>query len=221
MQAMMNLMRKRWMQTLSVLIAIILWLQVHGQGEGSLSMDISLQVQGLPQDMVIVNDLPDHVRVTVSGLQARLNGLSPQEIRVPLDASNLNEPGVVERALKVGDIRLPAGLNIEKLQPDKVELQVDRVVTRSIHIQPRLVLPDGWRAMDVKADPADVQLAGPEIWLDALTSVSTTEIRMDVDVGPFEASAGIESPAGKAIRLVDAGVKVSVSGILVREAADK
>ncbi len=221
MQAMMDLMRKRWMQGLSVLIAIILWFQVHGQGGGSLSMDIPLQVYGLPQDMVIVNDLPGHVRVTISGLQARLSALSPQDVRVPLDASQLNEPGVVERALMAADIRLPAGLNIEKLQPDKVELQVDRVVTRSIRVQPRFELPDGWKALDVRVEPADVRLTGPEIWLDALTAVNTTEIRLDVDVGPFEVTAGVESPAGKAIRLVDTGVKVSVSGILVREAADK
>ncbi len=37
---------KPWVLHLwSILIAIVLWLQVHGQGDGSLSMDVPLQVQ--------------------------------------------------------------------------------------------------------------------------------------------------------------------------------
>jgi len=35
----------------AILIAVILWVQVHGEGEGSLSMDVALQVQGLPENM--------------------------------------------------------------------------------------------------------------------------------------------------------------------------
>jgi len=216
MQAMKNLVRKRGMQGLSVLIAVILWFQVHGQGQGSLSMDVPLQVQGLPQDMVIVNDLPDHIRVTVSGLQARISGLSPQAVHVPLDASELNEPGVVERAIKVSSIRLPAGLNIEKLQPDKVELQVDRVVTRTIRVQPHLVLPDGWNALKVSVNPESVKLTGPEVWLDALPTVDTSEMRLETKSGPFEVNAGLESPAGKSIRLTNAGIKVIIRGVMVR-----
>ncbi len=210
-------MRERGLQLLSVLIAVILWFQVHGQGQGSVSLDVPLQVRGLPQNMAIVNDLPDHVRVTVRGLQARLGSLASQDVRVPLDASDLKEPGVVERPIKVDDVRLPAGLMIIKLQPDKVQLQVDRVVTRSIRVHPRLDLPDGWKASNVRVEPAEVRLIGPEVWLDALQAAETTTVRPEVKTGLFEIRAGVQSPSGKAIRLVDAGVQVIIQGVLVRE----
>ncbi len=213
----MQFLRASGLKLLAVLIAIVLWVQVHGQGIGSLSMDVPLQVQGLPSDMVIVNDLPDHVRITLTGLQARLSGLEHADLRVPLDASGLKEPGVVERALKVSVIRLPVGLTIEKLQPDRLQLQVDRVIKREIAVKPRLELPEGWKAVDVRVTPAMAVLSGPEVWLDALSDVETTAVLPEAKVGPFEMKVGVESPTGKGIRLVGPNTKFTVRGRLLHE----
>lgn len=213
----MRFLRGSGLKLLAVLIAVVLWAQVHGQGVGSLSMEVPLQVQGLPSDVAIINDLPDHVRITVSGLQARLASLKMEDIRVPLDASGLKEPGVVERALKVSAIRLPAGLTVEKLQPDRLQLQVDRVIKREIVVKPRLELPGGWHALDVRVKPARVALTGPEVWLDALMHVETTAVNLEAKDGVFKVTVGVESPAGKAIRLVDTNAKFIVSGKLARK----
>jgi len=211
----MRFLRASGLKLLAVLIAVVLWIQVHGQGVGSLSMDVPLQVQGLPSDMVIVNDLPDHVRITVGGLQARLSSLERAEVRVPLDASGLKDPGVVERALKVSAIRLPPGLTIEKLQPDRLQLQVDRVIKRSITVKPRLELEEGWTALGVQVTPATATLVGPEVWLGALSDVETTAVHPEAKVGPFEMKVGVESPTGKAIRLVEPNTKFTVRGRLL------
>lgn len=210
----MRLLRQFGMQIAALLIAVALWVQVHGQGEGSLSMDVPLQVQGLPADMVIVNDLPDRVRITINGLQSRLQELHSESLFVPVSAAGISEPGVVERALKVSDIHLPVGLRIEKVQPDHLQLQVDRIVTRSVAVRENLELPENWQAGSVTLNPSQVQLTGPEVWLDALKEVKTNPIRLPPKPGDFAAQAGIETPTGKGIRLKDAGVKIEVRGIL-------
>lgn len=217
MAKMIRFPRASGLKLLAILIAVVMWLQVHGQGVGSLSMDVPLQVQGLPSDMVIVNDLPDHVRITVSGLQARLDSLDPAEVRVPLNASGLKDPGVVERALKISAIRLPPGLTVEKLQPDRLQLQVDRVIKRVITVKPRLELDEGWKALDVRVTPATATLTGPEIWLDALSDVETTAVHPESRPGPFEIKVSVESPAGKAIRLVNSNAAFTVRGRLVHK----
>ncbi len=214
----MRLLRASAMKLLAVLIAVVLWVQVHGQGVGSISMDVPLQVQGLPTNMVIVNDLPDHVRITVSGLQTRLASLDRASVHVPLDASDLREPGVVERALEVSAIRLPPGLTVEKVQPDRVQLQVDRVVRRVVPVRPKLELEPGWRALEVTVTPASATLTGPEVWLDALSDVSTAAVHPEAKPGPFEARVGVVTPAGKAIRLADPGAVFTVRGVLARQA---
>jgi len=160
-------------------------------------------LQGLPQNMVVVNDLPDTVHVTVSGLQARLKAVNAQDVYVPFDASGLTIPGVVERVVKIGDVRLPAGVEIAKIQPDRLELQVDRIVNRSVAVLPRLELPEGWHAENVTVEPAEVQLSGPEVWLESLKEVETIAIQPEFKEGAFEAKVGVASLSGKAIRLVN------------------
>ncbi len=212
-----RLLRASGMKLLAVVIAVVLWVQVHGQGVGAVSLDVPLQVVGLPADMVIVNDLPDHVRITVSGLQTRLSSLSHAGVHVPLDASDLHEPGVVERALEVSSIRLPPGLTVEKVQPDRVQLQVDRIVRRVVPVRASLELDPGWRAEHVSVTPATATLSGPEVWLDALQEVSTTAVHPDAKPGAFEVKVGVVTPVGKAIRLADGGAVFVVRGVLARK----
>lgn len=198
----------------AVVIAFIMWALVQGQGVGSVSMDVPLQVRALPSHLAIVNDLPDQLRVTITGPQVRLAVLTEQDVLVPINLSDLKEPGVVERALKVSDIRLPPGMQVEKLQPDRLELQVDRIVRREIPVQARFELPAGWKAMSVQVEPVHALLEGPEVWLDALASISTAVVHVQLKPGPFEATLGVETPAGKAIKLVNADAKFTVRGVL-------
>jgi len=197
----------------ALLIAVILWVQVHGEGEGSLSLDVALQVQGLPEDMVIVNNLPNQVRLTVKGLQARLKVLQAGDIFVPLNARDLSEPGVIKRPLNPEDIRLPAGLLVESIQPDMVQLQVDRIVTRTVAVHPQFDLPQGWHVEAVSVEPVLARLQGPEVWLEALSTVETVPLRLELKSGTFELKANIATPAGKAVHL-----EKSKSGFVVRGA---
>lgn len=213
-----TILQRKALHLWAILIAVVLWFQVHGEGEGTLTLEVPLQLQGLPQNMVVVNDLPDTVHVTVSGLQARLKVVNPQDIYVPFDASGLTLPGVVERPVKTSDIRLPSGIEVAKIQPDRIELQVDRIVTRSIAVLPRLELPEGWHAENVTVEPAEVQLSGPEVWLESLKEVETVAIQPEFKQGPFEAKAGVASLTGKAIRLVNVKAQFLIRGTLVRDA---
>jgi hypothetical protein len=215
-------MRKKWSWPLhldatkfiAVVIAIILWALVRGQGIGSLSVDAPLQIQGLSSQLMIINDLPDRVRVTISGPQTRLSELGAHDVRAPLDASRITGPGVEEIALNVDDIKLPAGLKVERVQPDRVVLQIDRVIERKIRIEPRVEVPQGWKVSGLEVIPPDALLKGPEVWLDALSTVKTPVIHPEAKAGEFKVSVGVESPAGKAIRLVKPDEKFRVRGRL-------
>jgi len=216
MASFMEFFRRYKLHVWAMIIAVALWLQVHGQGEGSASFEIPLQVEGLPADMVIVNDLPDHVRVTVKGLQSRLKDLRQKALTMPLDVSDITTPGVVARSLQLTALSVPAGVRIEKVQPDRIELQVDRVITRSMPLHAHFELPEGWKVRLVSIVPIEVELAGPEVWLDSLSKVETTPIRPELKNGLFRVKTGVESPSGKAIRLVDSKIEIEVKGELLQ-----
>jgi YbbR domain-containing protein len=204
----------------AILIAIILWLQVHGQGEGSLSMDVPLQVQALPENMVIVNNLPNQVRITVKGLQARLKSLQDTDIFVPLDASNLSKPGVIERLLSPENIHLPAGLRVEAIQPDRLELQVDRIVMRTVPIHPKFDLPQDWSVVGLSIEPANVSLQGPEVWLDSINAMDTIPIRLNLHTGEFQEQVEIATPVGKSVHLEEHKGGFTVKGVLIHKDLD-
>ncbi len=199
----------------SIFIAIVLWIQVHGQGMGSVRMDVALQVRDVPTDMVIVNDLPEQVTITVSGLQSQLNSLEAKDLFVSVDASTLNMPGVIEQALDVGVIDLPVGLRVEKIQPDSVQLQVDHIVTRSLTVEPVFDLPQGWEVNHVVITPAKVQLSGPEVWLSTLNQVETVAIRLALVQGLFDIHTALIPLSGQGIHLLDKDETVRIRGELI------
>jgi len=211
-------MMKSWMLHFwAVFIAVVLWIQVHGEGEGTVSLDVPIQVQGLPEQMVIVNNLPSKVRITVKGLQARLKSLQEKDVFVPLDVSDLSEPGVIQRAFNMASVHLPASLSVEKIQPDHLEVQIDRVVTRSVAVHPNFDLPDEWEAQMVSVQPAMVHIQGPEVWLESLTSVETLPLKPALKEGRMEFKVGIIVPAEKSVHLEEVDTKFLVRGNLARK----
>lgn len=212
---MMRLLRRLALPFWSVLIAVILWMQVHGQGMGSVRMDVALQVRDVPQGMAIVNDLPEQVSITITGLQTQLNALDVKSLFVAVNAASLRQPGVMNQALDVSGITLPVGLKVVKIQPDVVQLQVDHVVTRSLEVHPTFDLPQGVEARLIAVTPTSLKLIGPEVWLSTLNQIDTSAIRLDKRTGIFDVVAKIMPLGGKGIRVLDNHGEVRVRGELV------
>ncbi|MDQ7001845.1 MAG: hypothetical protein Q9N02_04060, partial [Ghiorsea sp.] len=210
----MKLLRVLGLPFWSLLIAIVLWVQVHGQGMGSVRMDVALQVRDVPTDMVIVNDLPDQVSVTISGLQTQLNALDVKNLFVSVDASTLNMPGVIEQALNVETIDLPVGLKVDKIQPDSVQLQVDHIVTRVLDVMPAFDLPQAWAVQHVVVTPSIVKLLGPEVWLSTLNKVDTVAVRLPLVEGLFDIEAELVPLSGQGIHLLDKNLSIRIRGEL-------
>lgn len=198
----------------SLVIAVLFWFQVHGQGVSTLSMDVSLQVQGLADDLVLVNDLPDHVKITVSGLQSRLKVLNEKNLYITLSAKGILEPGVVDRPIETDAIRLPPGLVIDKVQPDRLQLQIDRLDKQTVKVIADFDLPQDWYVENVAVSPAEVVLTGPEVWLNSLTSLKTEALRLKLESGLFELPVAVVIPTERAVKLEQKNAKFIVSGYL-------
>jgi len=198
----------------AVLIAVLLWFQVHGQGTSTLNMDVSLQLRGLEDGMVLINELPDHVKVTISGLQARLKSLDAKKLYVSLSAEGLQEPVVVERLIESETIHLPPGLVLDKIQPDRLQLQVDRLMKKKINVEASFDLIEGWTVENVTVSPDYAAVKGPEIWLEPLTHLSTEALRPALQEGSFELTTAVVMPVDKALKLDTKDAKFVVRGYL-------
>jgi len=218
MRDLQRLLRRHSISLWAVVIAFVLWFQVHGSGVGAFAIDAPLQVRGLSKQLMIINDLPETVRITVKGLQARINHLSRDDVRIIIDASDVNKPGVMDRAINIQDVHLPAGMNIEKIRPDRLQLQIDRVVSRLLPVNAVLDIPEQWQVKQLTVEPLQVKVTGPEVWMDALSRLDTEGLRPPLKAGAFTMEARVVSPTGRAIRMVDEAVRVTVKGVLVQMA---
>ncbi|MBF0282437.1 MAG: hypothetical protein HQM07_07745 [Zetaproteobacteria bacterium] len=202
------------LQLWALLIALVLWLQVHGDGVGTVTMEASVQIQGLGRDLVIVNDMPERVKVTMSGLRTRLSRLTTQDLQVLIDVAGVDKPAVIEYALNADHVSLPVGVQVEKIQPDRLQLQIDRIIRRAIPVEAHFTLSSDWDVTDVMVEPSVLQISGPEVWIETLKSIRSALVQPKLIPGPFAVVVDVESPVGKAIRLMDPQARVTVHGIL-------
>ena len=74
-------------QLLAVVIAIFLWVVARGSSSVERGFDIPVVLQGVPDDLVVVDQGADVVNVRVLGTRAALRNFDPQRLEYALDVS--------------------------------------------------------------------------------------------------------------------------------------
>lgn len=127
------------LKLLSLLIAFALWIFV-GLQNPELSMnyrDISLRYSAdgsavNAAGLSVINNKTTRVEVVARGKRSLLTSFSAAEIRAWVDISGITEPGTytldVQVTMPVSD------LLIERITPSKVNLRLDKVVTKEVPV---------------------------------------------------------------------------------------
>ncbi|MDX1384865.1 MAG: CdaR family protein [Thermoanaerobaculia bacterium] len=152
------------LRLLSLAIAIVLWLfYSYGEREQALlervfdSVNVSYNT---PADLILLNPVAT-VSVRVSGNEETIRQLSPFEISATVDL----EPrtGIQEVILDDDMIRRPRDVAVDAITPDRLSLQLDRVITKTLALD---VVPSGEPAAgavegDHRVVPDHVTVTGP------------------------------------------------------------
>ena len=165
-----RLRRNLGVKIVSVFLAALFWLFVMNEKTLEIltadqQITIPLVTARLPRNMVVMTPLPS-VRV-------RLQGISPstniQELYAQVDLSG-GEAGENSYAVMVNS---PIGVNLVEVQPAKVQLLLDTVQEKPVHIE---VVVSGYPAEGYKLGasyvrPSAVNLRGPSSILSSLNQV--------------------------------------------------
>ena len=166
-------------------IAILMFSLVHGAEDMERNVYVDVVVRPPPdaQDMILVTEVPDRVRVRLQGSRARLNALR-QENLPPVDVklNSLDDPRFYfEKEM----FDLPTGVSVMQVVPPSL---VFKWVPRAVRQLPVEVLLDGnlpdgleW-AGEPEAFPETVEVEGPR---DVVNSMRTVR-SMEVDVSALE-----------------------------------
>ncbi len=184
---------------LAFLLACGLWLFVNvGERTSTRTVRVRLDLLNLPRGLVVTNRVADYVEIGVAGPGIVLSTVDPARLVASVDLGDVR-PGRATYTLSPGDFSLPRNVEVARVNPSQVMVEVDRLSRRRlpVRIEWRGELRPGLRLVDSAAVPDRVQVVGPRRKLEEIDSVATRPLDLvQLDSGVTEIEATLEAPGG-------------------------
>jgi YbbR domain-containing protein len=128
---------------------------------------LTLEPQGLAPDLVVVNELPLAVAVSVRGPYRAIRLERGRDVHATLDLSALDDPVNTRVAVSVPHL---GDLVVTHIEPSDVPLQLDRGKSRRLPVQvdPLGQLDARYVISDEQWEPKTVRVSGPDSLLDRI-----------------------------------------------------
>ncbi|MEA3544785.1 MAG: CdaR family protein [Thermodesulfobacteriota bacterium] len=141
---------------------------------------VPLELQNMPKELMIANEVPSLVDVRISGPRTLQMKVSPNDISIIVDLTDL-QPGLTTFKSLEERLNLPSGLRVTRLSPSFIDLKLERIKQKLVPIKIALVgepLP-GFKVGSVRVVPDEVIVKGGETELKSVSQVATEEVNLD------------------------------------------
>ncbi len=175
---MVKLLTDNWtLKIISLIFALLLWMFIMGERRLEVGYPVPLELQSLPQGLMVANEVPSLIDVRVSGPRTLLAKISPNDISVIVDLSDL-QPGLTTFKRLEERLNLPSGLRVTRLSPSFIDLKLERIKQKLVPI--KIVLAGepltGFKVGNVRVVPDEVIVEGAESELKSVTGVTTEDV---------------------------------------------
>jgi len=192
------------LKTLSVGIAILLWLFVSGDETVERGLRVPLEFQQFPDGIEMMGEAPSLVDVRVRGGTSTLSRLGPGDIVAQLD---LKAARVGRRLYQITpeQVRVPFGVQVVQVMPPTIVLAFEISATRQVPVVPELEgePAPGFVVGGTTVDPVTVDVVGPQSAI-ARVGQATTEpvsvagaraaVKDTVTIGLLDPSLRLKTP---------------------------
>jgi len=165
------------LKLISLAFAIVLWFFVMGERRHEVSHIVPITYKGVPEGLIISNQVPGSVEVAISGPRALLSHLTAGDMAIVVDLAGA-EAGVTSFKRLEETLRIPAGLTVTRISPAYVDIKLESVRDKQVPV--RVVLSGepaaGFRVRRIRVVPARVTVSGAESELRAVSEVVTEGI---------------------------------------------
>jgi YbbR domain-containing protein len=212
---------------LSICIAALLWLVVAGDRVVERALRVPIEFQNLPQGLEIVGEPPETVDVRVRGSSGTLGRLGPGDTSAVIDLRSAR-PGRRLFHLTPSQIKIPYGVDVVQVAPATLPIAFENSAVRVVPVKPAIEgrPAPGYEIGTVAADPATVEVIGPESSLRGLDEAmtepvsvanATRPIREVVTVGVADPSLRLRVPqtAAVTVQILAGTTTRTLSGVTV------
>lgn len=178
---MLERLAENWvLKAISLVFAVVLWFFVMGERRLEVGYAVPLELQNIPEGMMVTNEVPRLVDVRISGPRTLLMNLSPTDINISVDLKDL-QPGLTSFKRLEERLNIPSGLKVTRLSPSFVDVKLERIKEKVLPVKVLLsgTPAEGFRVAEVRAAPDHVTVEGAESELkdvhEAITEPVDTE----------------------------------------------
>ena len=184
-------------KSIALALAVILWAFTNFELDVERDVRIPLHLSGLPEDLIIVNNAPENVDLSLRGSRNLLSSFAFSSKSIPVDLQK-TEQGVLKIDLKRAASQIaPRGIDIVAARPSKLSLNIDRLTTKKFKVKPVLGEPDSGYEISkkIKIVPKSVKVRGPASQLAKLETIETAKIKLEGEKAEFTAPVQLQLPS--------------------------
>jgi diadenylate cyclase len=192
------------------------WGVYAGRQFSLMTLRAPVYYRNIPSDLQLKKASAEEVEVQVSGRRGLVSSLDPQQVRAFLNLARIDH-GEHVLALKSDNIVLPPGLEVERITPSSITVDMERIIERIVQVEPVLVDPPpaGHTLEAVRVKPDSVRVRGPAAVLGDTTIVQTEpivlrDLRLREGQAVLEAALELASPSVQLPDLDKGQVQVSI-----------
>jgi uncharacterized protein (TIGR00159 family) len=204
-----------------LMLAMFIWFFFAGEKESVISYTSPIEFRNLPKNYELMSISSEKGEVQITGSRRLLLQLKPEQIGLWLNLEN-SKPGKNVFSLTNRNLSVPPGLNVIKINPGEITVEMEERLIKSIPVIADLVgsLPKGKNLVSHKAIPERIVVSAPSSVAKEVENIKTVPI----DLSEIKESTMIETEVSfplPSVRLSpDAPKKVKIQ-LVVEEAKTK
>lgn len=147
---------------ISLSLALFLWIFVHIEERGRMVLRTTLQLINIPENLMVMSDLPGEIQVTVEGPKTMLSVLNPRLSPYRIDLKDVR-PGITRIQVSPHNLRIPRGIDVVEVSPSTIMIELKETQTARIPVRVKLQgsPPAGYVINNVEIVPPQVEVIAP------------------------------------------------------------
>ncbi len=209
------LTRNVGLRVLSLLLASALWVFVNaGEHSDEAQVEVPVRYNSLRAGLVIINDHPQFIKITVSGTPTMLSLLDPDRLMLKLNLTGVG-PGQASFRLTPEMFSEYRGTNVTRIVPSQIVLDIDRMVTAEVPVKLDLEgkPASGYRVASTEVKPSEVEARGPSRFVSAIKRLNTEPLSIQGATGDVDAPVRVLDPGSR----VKLGTEVVEAKVMLQQ----
>ncbi len=211
---MQKIVKPNWQYLfLAAVLAVFCWYLVTGREKVDVWAPVRVEMTGAPKGLFIKEGMLNSVEALVRAPKGMAGKLKDVPLVYSLDLSRLS-PGRNTINFDPKTIPVTKVFTVVEIRPSRIELDVERRITRSFPVKVVLkkALPSNLFVSKAATKPQEVKLTGVEASLDRVQEIKTQPLTLeDPKPGPFKDKAALDVPEDMEADPVSVDVQLEIA----------